>query len=410
MDFIEVNSEIGQLEGVVLHTPGVEIERMTPENIHEALYSDLLNLNIAKKEYANFEGVLSKWTKTYQVVDLLTEVLENKTVKADLLDKILAKEERQFLFVELSEQPANVLAKFLIEGYPYIEGVHPKEFANGRYMLNPLYNLFFTRDASSSVYDQVLIHSMSTDVRDRESYIMEAIFKNIFGATTINPKLSEGANTEGGDVLIAREDVLFVGNGSRTNKQGIDFLTKYFASRKDCQHIIVQELPTSPESFIHLDMVFTMLSQDKCMAYAPIILNSNSGYHTTHIEIDNGQIHYHERENFIDATKRLGFDFEPVLCGGNDNWYQQREQWHSGANFFALGEGKVLGYARNTHTIEALNNAGFDVLRAEDVCSGKEDMHAHDRFVVTFDAAELPRGGGGARCMTMPIKRKKVQW
>lgn len=410
MDFIEVNSEIGQLEGVVLHTPGVEIERMTPENIHEALYSDLLNLNIAKKEYANFEGVLSKWTKTYQVVDLLTEVLENKTVKADLLDKILAKEERQFLFVELSEQPANVLAKFLIEGYPYIEGVHPKEFAKGRYMLNPLYNLFFTRDASSSVYDQVLIHSMSTDVRDRESYIMEAIFKNIFGATTINPKLSEGAHTEGGDVLIAREDVLFVGNGSRTNKQGIDFLTKYFASRKDCQHIIVQELPTSPESFIHLDMVFTMLSQDKCMAYTPIILNSNSGYHTTHIEIDNGQIHYHERENFIDATKRLGFDFEPVLCGGNDNWYQQREQWHSGANFFALGEGKVLGYARNTHTIEALNNAGFDVLRAEDVCSGKEDMHAHDRFVVTFDAAELPRGGGGARCMTMPIKRKKVQW
>ena len=112
----------------------------------------------------------------------------------------------------------------------------------------------------------------------------------------------------------------------------------------------------------------------------------------------------------MDATKRLGFDFEPVLCGGNDNWYQQREQWHSGANFFALGEGKVLGYARNTHTIEALNNAGFDVLRAEDVCSGKEDMHAHDRFVVTFDAAELPRGGGGARCMTMPIKRKKVQW
>lgn len=91
MDFIEVNSEIGQLEGVVLHTPGVEIERMTPENIHEALYSDLLNLNIAKKEYANFEGVLSKWTKTYQVVDLLTEVLENKTVKADLLDKIFCK-------------------------------------------------------------------------------------------------------------------------------------------------------------------------------------------------------------------------------------------------------------------------------------------------------------------------------
>jgi len=277
-------------------------------------------------------------------------------------------------------------------------------------MLKPLYNLFFTRDASSSVYDNVLIHSMSTKVRDRESYIMESIFKHLFGAGTINPKLSEGTHTEGGDVLIAREDVLFVGNGCRTNKKGIEFLAKYFASRKDRQHIIVQELPEQPDSFIHLDMVFTMLDKNKCMVYAPLILNSDSGFATTHIEIDNGQIRYHERENFLEATKCVGFDLEPVICGGDDLWYQQREQWHSGANFFALGEGKILGYARNTHTIEALNKAGFDVLRAEDVCSGKEDMHSHEKFVVTFEAAELPRGGGGARCMTMPVKRKNVIW
>ncbi len=410
MDFIEVNSEIGELEGVILHTPGIEIEQMTPESIHEALYSDLLNLNIAKKEYANFEGVLSKWTKTYQVVDLLAEVLKQNTTKVELLNRILETEGRQFLFAELVEQPAEVLARFLIEGYPYIKGVHSEKFAKGRFVLNPLYNLFFTRDASSSVYDEVLIHSMSTNVRDRESYIMECLFRNAFSANTINPKLTQGAHTEGGDVLIAREDVLFIGNGSRTNVKGIDFLTKYFASRKAKQHIIVQQLPTEPESFIHLDMVFTMLSQDKCMAYAPLILNSNSGFTTTHIEIDNGQIRYHERENFLEATKHLGFDFEPVLCGGEDAWYQQREQWHSGANFFALGEGKILGYARNTHTIEALNNAGFEVLRAEDVCAGKVDLHSHNRFVVTFEASELPRGGGGARCMTMPVKRKAVQW
>ena len=410
MDFIEVNSEIGQLDGVILHTPGIEIEQMTPASIQEALYSDLLNLRIAQKEYSNFEGVLSKWTKTYQVVDLLEKVLDNNSVKAELLNKILLKENRQFLFAELVSLPSNQLAKFLIEGYPYVAGVHPKEFEQGRYMLNPLYNLFFTRDASSSVYDQVLIHSMSTDVRDRESYIMESIFRNSFGVTTINPKAVEGAHTEGGDVLIAREDVLFVGNGCRTNKKGIDFLTQYFASRKDRQHIIVQELPTKPESFIHLDMVFTMLAKDKCMAYSPLILQSNTGFNTTHIEIDNGQIRYHERSNFLEATKHVGFDLEPVICGGNDSWYQQREQWHSGANFFALGEGKILGYARNTHTIEALNNAGFDVLKAEDVCSGKEDMHAHERFVVTFEAAELPRGGGGARCMTMPLSRQKVNW
>ena len=400
MSFIQVNSEIGELEGVILHTPGVEIEMMTPNSIQEALYSDLLNLNIAQKEYSLFSGVLNKWTKTFQVKDLLSSVLENKEVKSSLLQKILQAENRDTLFVELAEKNNEELAQILIKGYKKGE----------IYLLNPLYNLFFTRDASSSVYDKVLIHSMSNQVRDRESFIMDAIFKHYFSCSTINPKACEGAHTEGGDVLIAREDVLFIGNGCRTNKEGIDFLTKYYAARKEKQHIIVQQLPEKPESFIHLDMVFTMLAKDKVMIYEPIIRNSLGQFAVTHIEIDNGQIYYHQRENMLEATKKLGFDFSPILCGGEDKLYQDREQWHSGANFFALGEGKILGYARNSHTIEALNNAGFEVLRAEDVCADKVNMRDYERFVVTFDAAELPRGGGGARCMTMPIKRKKVDW
>jgi arginine deiminase len=400
MSFIEINSEIGELEGVILHTPGVEIEMMTPNSIQEALYSDLLNLKIASKEYSNFSGVLNKWTKTYQVKELLAEILLNKEVKSSLVSKILAAEKKEELFAELIDKDNTELATILIEGY---------KKGNG-FALNPLYNLFFTRDASSSVYDKVLIHSMSTDVRDRESFVMEAIFKNRFSTETINPRVCEGAHTEGGDVLIAREDVLFIGNGCRTNKAGIDFLTKYYAARKERQHIIVQQLPEKPESFIHLDMVFTMLAKDRCMIYEPIIRNSLGKFAVTHIEIDNGQIYYHQRNNMLEATKKLGFDFEPVLCGGDDYLYQDREQWHSGANFFALGEGKILGYARNTHTIDALNNAGFEVLRAEDVCEDKVNMRDYERFVVTFDAAELPRGGGGARCMTMPIKRKKVNW
>jgi arginine deiminase len=400
MSFIEINSEIGELEGVILHTPGVEIEMMTPNSIQEALYSDLLNLKIASKEYSNFSGVLNKWTKTYQVKELLAEILLNKEVKSSLVSKILAAEKKEELFAELIDKDNTELATILIEGY---------KKGNG-FALNPLYNLFFTRDASSSVYDKVLIHSMSTDVRDRESFVMEAIFKNRFSTETINPRVCEGAHTEGGDVLIAREDVLFIGNGCRTNKAGIDFLTKYYAARKERQHIIVQQLPEKPESFIHLDMVFTMLAKDRCMIYEPIIKNSLGKFAVTHIEIDNGQIYYHQRNNMLEATKKLGFDFEPVLCGGDDYLYQDREQWHSGANFFALGEGKILGYARNTHTIDALNNAGFEVLRAEDVCEDKVNMRDYERFVVTFDAAELPRGGGGARCMTMPIKRKKVSW
>ena len=75
-----------------------------------------------------------------------------------------------------------------------------------------------------------------------------------------------------------------------------------------------------------------------------------------------------------------------------------------------MGEGKIIGYSRNTNTIDALSQSGFEVLRAEDICNDKISMNDYERFVVTIDAAELPRGGGGARCMTMPVRRTKVDW
>jgi arginine deiminase len=101
---------------------------------------------------------------------------------------------------------------------------------------------------------------------------------------------------------------------------------------------------------------------------------------------------------------------KPIACGGDDIWNQKREQWHSGANFFCMGEGKIIGYARNTNTIESLNKEGFEVIKAEDVISKKVNLKDKKQFVVTLEASELPRGCGGARCMTMPIIRKKVDW
>ena len=159
-------------------------------------------------------------------------------------------------------------------------------------------------------------------------------------------------------------------------------------------------------------MVFTFLDKDRCMMFEPIIRKNAKYSHlqTTHIEIDNGKITYHQKPNFLQGAHDLGFDLNPVICGGDDPWTQQREQWHSGANFFALGEGKVIGYERNWKTIEALDKAGFAVLKAADVCKGTVDMHNYEKFVVTFAGSELPRGGGGARCMTMPINREEVKW
>ncbi|MBR1625777.1 MAG: arginine deiminase [Bacteroidales bacterium] len=411
MNKIEVFSEIGQLNGVILHTPGTEIEQMTPETIGHALYSDILNLNIAQKEYSYFQKVLSSWCRTYEVTDLLAQVLQDDKAKQELLNKILEREKKTFLFLELIDKDAETLSKYLIEGYPYIEGKHPLEYKEKRFVLEPLYNLFFTRDASSSIYDRVLIHSMRTTVRDRESFIMEAVFRHVFLTETINPKLySAETTTEGGDCLIAKDDILFVGNGLRTNAKGIEFLASWYAARKPKQKILVQQLPQIRDSFIHLDMVFNFLDKDKCIVYEPLICKRNTSFSTTLINIDGGNITYKDFPCFMDATEYLGFDLEPVACGGNDLWNQEREQWHSGANFFCMGEGKIIGYARNTHTIDNLNKHGFEVIKAEDVVKGNVDLKTKNKFVVTVEASELPRGCGGARCMTMPVSRQRVEW
>ena len=405
---INVSSETGRLRAVLLHKPGVEIERMTPINAHEALYSDILNKNIVDKEYRNFCGVLEKWTQVYYVEDILEQLLTRQDIRAELAsDHVIKLAEHMAASCGGNNDRAlaHALTKILIEGYenPQWDG----ESAD-RYLVKPLYNLFFTRDASSTVYDRVLINSMSFDVRKLETLIYQAIFKHFFKVETINA-LSWDANarTEGGDVQIASPELLCIGQGIRTNPKGIEYLAQKFAAEKDHFNIIVQELPEQPESFIHLDMVFTFLGKHQCMAFEPMLTKKGlfSGKDTTLISIDGGKITYRNTTNILTALAELGMDLQPVICGGNDPWVQEREQWHSGANFFALGDGKVIGYERNMNTIEALNKAGFDVLSAPDIVNGTINMNEHEKFVAVFPAGELPRAGGGARCMTMPLLR-----
>lgn len=414
---IDVCSEFGQLEGVIIHTPGQEVEEMTPENAERALYSDILNLSVAGNEYSYFKGVLNKVTQTFEVKDLLSDIFQNDEIKRSLLKEICINEGAIDIFPLLADQNAEELARQLIQGVFLERNNLTRYLSQERFSLRPLHNFLFTRDASMSFGNEVLIGKMASKVRDREAVIMNAIFNHhpMLETTTINPNTPEnavkfpGVSIEGGDFQVGREDVLVIGTGIRTSTQGIDFILENIKAKKSgLQHILIQELPDTPESFIHLDMVFTFLDRDACMVYEPLIMGTNR-FHTIHIRVENGKVlDIREQKNLPKALKNLGMDMEPIRCGGGiDSWTQEREQWHSGANFLAFAPGKVIGYERNVHTMDQLSNKGFQIIPAQDLLSGICEI-PDGKCVITIPGSELARGGGGARCMSMPIRRKKV--
>lgn len=418
---IDVQSEIGRLDAVLLHRPGAEVENMTPRNVSRALYSDILNLSIAQKEYEQLYGTLSKVAQVYEVSDLLVKVLDDEKSREELIRRICVSEEVISYYETLMQMPSRELCRVLIEGLPARIDSLTSYFRNEYYAIYPLYNFYFTRDAAVTIGNNALICRMANKVRMRESLIMNAIYRhsgafecNVVDANEQRDRASS-VIMEGGDILIAREDILVIGNGVRTTSQGIDFIVDRICSNYPCgrYNVLVQQLPSEPESFIHLDMVFTLLDRDKCMVFKPLIMQSNQ-YQTVHIVIEDGNVlSIRPVAGLLPALKSLGMDLKPVVCGGADDWDQEREQWHSGANFFSFAPGKVLTYARNVHTLEELDANGFEIVSASDFMSGRRDDLVSDPSklcAVALNGSELPRGGGGARCMTMPLSRQKINW
>lgn len=407
---IRLDSEIGALETVVVHTPGQEIENMTPATAADVLYDDILSLPLALQEHRQLTGVLGKVARVLELRDLLSEVLDKERVRRALLEELTDLFDCREVFADLVGMESAALATQLIQGTPKRADSLEKFLDPSPYAIPPLPNTFFTRDATMCVNQRVVIGSMAFRARVAEALLLKAVFKyhpqiqsnGFYHDGTANPE--SDLTIEGGDLLVIREDLIVIGYGERTSIAGIDRLMRSIASQGPVTDFVVVEIPKT-RATIHLDMIFTMVDRDLCVVFPPLITGNRKSraFHCRFGRDEGARIV--EYPDVLTALSALGQDLEPVACGGDEPFHQEREQWASGANFFAFGPGRILGYKHNLYTLEALNRAGFEIVGATELLEGVASLPEQGRVAVAIDGAELSRGGGGCRCMTMPLAR-----
>jgi len=418
---LNVTSEIGRLKSVLVHLPGREIDMMVPPMMAQLLFDDILYGQVAREEHRRFQQLLRFIaTDVLDIQDLLEETLEDEEVK-ELIVRDLSQRNgfTRRLTSWLHQQPAATLAEVLIGGIAKDQesGELPK------FELFPVPNYFFMRDPQIVIGDGVIVCSMATQARRRESLLSKYVFqhhksfrgRDLFwvdfmeSATEKKPK--SAPTLEGGDVLVPRRDLLLIGVTERTNKASIQQVARALKkSNSAVRTIIVVELPKQ-RSFMHLDTVFTITSRSECLVYPPVILPRGSqAAKVSRVDLTKRNISFSPEKSLLGALKKQGMDLEPIYCGGKAVVDQQREQWTDGANAFTLAPGVVLLYERNVRTAEELNANGYNIVYEDDLLLGRTELETwtDKKYALQIQGNELSRARGGPRCMTMPLEREDV--
>ena len=406
MSGISVTSEVGRLRSVVCHAPGPELATVTPGNRADYLFDDILDLELARREHHVFTAILSRFAEVLEVSDLLREVVTSDAARGELLrgagDAIRERAEGA---------PADEVVSLFIRGEEDSGGPLARMVNESGYSLPPLPNLFFTRDSAAVVGGKVVIASMRHDVRWTEELLASVLFRH-------HPRLAnEGilydgsaerrlnVHLEGGDIHVLRRDLLLVGLSERTSAAGIDLLARRLFASGEVRDVVVVLLP-SHRATIHLDMVWTQVDRELCCVYPPFFIGPTR---RPVVHLSRGAQQVREADDLFVLLRELDAPMTPIFCGGERRNMQEREQWGSGCNFVAVAPGQVLAYGRNDHTLDALaSSAGFRVLEATEFLAGGELPDEGERVAIAFDGSELVRGGGGPRCMTMPVRRDEL--
>lgn len=408
---LRVDSEVGRLRQVILHEPGVELSRMTPANVDELLFGDVMWAARAREEHRRFAEILREaGVRVHLFADLLTEALEVPEAREFLSERIIdtshfgtALDGR--LRELVAERSARDLSRVLIAGLlthemaPLVAGSASLVMSyldDDEAILPPLPNHLFQRDNSAWIHQGVSINEMARPARRRETLNSQVIyhFHPMFAGADFsvysNGRTGTGthskATVEGGDILVLGNGQVMVGLGERTTAQGVEVLARSLFAAGAASKVIVVELPREP-AFMHLDTAMTMVDRDAFSVYP--FLPENPRSFTLTAEGSRGDFGVAENPDlFTELARALEVPRVRVLRAPTDRRTALREQWDNGNNFLAVSPGVVIGYDRNTVTNTYLADQGIEV--------------------IGLGGSELARGRGGPRCMSCTIEREAV--
>ena len=403
---VNVKSEIKPLKRVLLHRPGNELLNLTPNTLEELLFDDIPFLKVAQEEHDAFAQALrDNGVEVFYLEDLMAEVLEaNPELREQFLKQWI--EEAGIR----TDRYQKIIFDYLQENYPdakdlvlkTMEGINLTELHTdksnslvdlvseaSKMVVAPMPNLYFTRDNFAMIGNGVSINRMYSVTRNRETIYAEYIFGNHPDFADV-PEYYSRYNTfhiEGGDILNINDHVLAVGISQRTEPDAIDALAHniFNDETSPIDTILAFNIPNN-RAMMHLDTVFTQIDTDKFTIH-PGIMGPLTVFEITP---EGEGIKVKEMTGKLEdiLEKYVGMPVELIPCGGGDRIAAEREQWNDGSNTLCVRPGTVVVYQRNNVTNDVLYKNGINCL--------------------VMPSAELSRGRGGPRCMSMPAWREAL--